>query len=356
MRTGNWIRAGPRTVNDGLGASIDWNLGDFSIVEISDENIAGSIHGDTQLASQAGAYGLLAAAAGATCRDLDHLIQIVVCDEEIACSIQRQPLRELESGADGLSAVRSNLQHAAARGVGDEDIAPRVNRYALRSAQSVGRSAFDESGERAEGDRRSLANSVDLLRCHRVAEAVEEFHRTHAQSGRDGGEGDIDRAGIACGDGARAGAAAGLLKVEAGNALRDHLDRADGRTRSHGEGHRKRSAARRWSRRSRRAHIRAAETVRREGEAHELMLLITSTGRSGEANGGSPIVQVDVLRDIERPREKRHRSCDRRMRPLVECGIEIDVDVIRRRIVGPVVDDDDLMRIAVRNVDSAGAR
>ena len=41
--------------------------------------------------------------------------------------------------------------------------------------------------------------------------------------------------------------------------------------------------------------------MRREGKAHQLMLLKAPAGAGGEANISSPIVQIDVIRDVERP-------------------------------------------------------
>ena len=174
-------------VHHGWRATIGRNFRDLSVSEVADEEIAVAIDCHSQLALQIERvwHDLLTGAVGAACWNFQHLVQIVVCDEEISSSIYGQTLRILKSKAGRrLGAIGPDLDHALVKSVGNEEIARRVQRQSLGLVQRVGASAHGVLRAGAECRLRRLADAVDGRGRQQVAAVVKEIHCAQTQSRR----------------------------------------------------------------------------------------------------------------------------------------------------------------------------
>ena len=98
------------------------------VVEVADEHIARAIHRDPKLGAQTDTDGGLTRSRGTAEGNLDHLIQVVIRDKEIACSIHCHTLRVVQSRAHGRHiARRCNLHDPMVVGVRDKEIARGVH-------------------------------------------------------------------------------------------------------------------------------------------------------------------------------------------------------------------------------------
>ncbi len=194
----------------------------------------------------------------------------VVCNVNIARSIHgdanrtRTILRAVQHCRS--ASTGGDLLHFCGRAVGKEDIACSIHCNSVYgSASGLDR---DLRG-RTERSLRRLADTVNRRASYQVAIVVVEFHRAQAQTGRQRSKAHVHVARSAAG-GSGAGAAATQLEVEAGDALRHHLDRAHGLAGSQVQvvGQRDIGAGARPIRRSRQADAGSPETLLAEARGH----------------------------------------------------------------------------------------